>query len=226
MNKSLLSSPHIIQLDNTNPLFQRMLCYLMCWKAIILSNPFFSFWFLLGFADSTISVFPDASGTHGISGWMVLKDTCFYWAITYAELRRRFNVPSSLILGSGSSIIQYKELLAVAINIAAFRDKLDSKQMIRIQLFSDNSGIIYNIKKSRFKRDYQSNSLLLYILFTSFTNNILLSPHHVPILHNNLADLLSRLKFKEFTKLAYEQLSIRKFKRIEPPYNNIINFDV
>ena len=63
-------------------------------------------------------------------------------------------------------------------------------------------------------------------MFTAFTNNILISPIHVPREHNILADYLSKGQFDNFTKFAYINLPIKDLQRIYHNYDDVINFDI
>ena len=71
------------------------------------------------FKDS-FDVISDASGTWGIGGYSQRGHTIFYWHISLQRLHSCFGAPKELSKDSGSTIIAFKELFAIAINILLF----------------------------------------------------------------------------------------------------------
>ena len=202
-------------------LLKRCISAIDIWIQIIKSCPTLTFTQALGVAEFKIQAYSDASGDEGIGGFMIFDSCCFYWATSYAELRRRYNYPSSLAKWTGSSTIQCKEALAVAINVLVFSPFLKPDWALGVAV--DNLGLAYNIAKVRARYDEFTNDLLMWMFSKAVSERIMIIPSHVLRGFNVPADHLSKGKFKLFKHAIMQHDPSLTFKRLNPTYASIIN---
>ena len=71
----------------------------------------------------------------------------------------------------------------------------------RVLFFTDNEALVHVINKNSC-RDPLLMSFVRKLVLSCLKHNILLRARHVPGIHNNLADSLSRLQIQRFQQLA------------------------
>ena len=100
-----------------------------------------------------------------------------------------------------SPSINYLELYAVTVAVLNWAYILKNKRII---LFCDNTSVVQmiNVTSSKCKN---CMVLIRLLVVHSMKYNVKISAKHVPGAQNNFADLMSRLKYKDFRKLARKQ---------------------
>lgn len=202
-------------------LLERCISTIDVWIKIIRSCPTISFTQALGLAKFKLQAYSDASDNEGIVGFMILNGLCYYWAVSYDELRSRYNSPHALARGSGSSNIQCKEALAVAINVLVFSQFMEPNWALGIAV--DNLGLAYNIAKVRARYDEFTNDLLLWMFTKAVNERIMIIQSHVLRGFNVPADHLSKRKIRQFKHAINNHDPSIRFMRLNPTYASIIN---
>ena len=134
----------------------------------------------------TLNWFTDASANHKLgaggisdSNWYILQ-----WDSNFIE---KFN-PS----------INYLELYALTIAIFNWIHKYSNMNVV---LFCDNQSVVYMVNSSS-SRCKNCMILIRMIVLKCLTHNVKITLKYVRSEDNTFADLLSRMKYKEFRKLA------------------------
>ena len=94
--------------------------------------------------------------------------------------------------------INYLELYAVTIAIFNWLEKFRNK---RITIFCDNMSVV-NMLNNCSSKCRNCMVLLRIIVLEALTKNVKVSAKHVLGKNNTFSDLLSRLKYKQFWRLA------------------------
>ena len=128
--------------------------------------------------------------------------------------------------GKGSSSIQFKELLGIAVNVDVFGDYVKSDKTAILRLHTDNEGIKCNLIKRRCRHDVHSNSLLLFTIFAAYSKLILIDLRNLSRKFNTAADELSRINIPEVEKIIERKFEKVHFKRIYPNFASMINFKI
>ena len=165
---------------------------LKVWKSFLTHPNLFSrnFLELKPLENSTeVSLYSDASanpelGCGGISdsNWFILQ-----WKAKFIRKHK----PS----------INYLELYAVTIGIFNWIHKYKNKRII---LFCDNMSVVQMINNNSSKCK-NCMTLIRFIVLKEMTFNVKISAKHVPGIQNNFSDLLSRMRYDQFRKLARKQ---------------------
>ena len=104
--------------------------------------------------------------------------------------------------------INYLELYGVTVAVVNWIHRFKNQ---KVSLFCDNMSVVHMINRSSSKC-LNCMELLRIITFQGLIHNVQITAKHVPGVQNNFADLMSRLKYKEFRKLSRETKTYFKGK--------------
>ena len=134
-----------------------------------------------------ISFYTDASSTLGCGGYCGQE-----WFIHEWETSTRKDKRIS---------INYLELYALTVGVKLWINKFKNR---RVLIYCDNMSVVHMVNNTTSKCP-QCMVLLRIIVLECMIWNVKLSADHVRTADNKFADLLSRLKYKEFRCLARKQ---------------------
>ena len=151
-------------------------------------RPFFDF--SADLKADKVNFYTDASRNFDLGAGGVCEQSWFYvqWDRTFMEE----NQPS----------IEYLELYAVAVGVLNWVHRYQNRRII---LFCDNISVVYMINRSTSTCSHCLKLIRLIVLYGMRFNTRVFA-NYVNTKANALADSLSRLNFKKFERLSYDNM--------------------